>query len=193
MKFHRVLAVIAGLSALGFVTVADAAAQQAPPAQPPQQSLGDAARKAREQQKSAPQASKTYTNDDLSKIRSAGISTVGLTPAPPQPNADAAPPPEKQDRKKMEEEWRKKFAEARQKLALAQKELDIMQRELSVLQTQYYPDPNKAMQQQYSRSDINEKTQKIEAKKVEVAKLEQAIPDLQDELRHAGGDPSWAY
>ncbi len=93
----------------------------------------------------------------------------------------------------MEEEWRKKFAAARQKLALAQQELDILQRELSTLQTQYYPDPNKALQQQYSRSDINEKTNKIEAKKQEVAKLEQAIPDLQDELRRAGGDPSWAY
>jgi hypothetical protein len=216
MKFHRVLAIIAGLSALVLATRTYAAAQQqsgssqstsssqqsaqqAPPAQPtqpaPQQSLGDAARKAREQQKSAPQASKSYTNDDLAKIHTVGISTVGVAPAPPQPDTDAgvATPPEKPDRKKMEEEWRKKFAEARQKLALAQKELDIMQRELSLLQTQYYPDPNKALQQQYNRSDINEKTQKIEAKKLEVAKLEQAIPDLQDELRHAGGDPSWAY
>ncbi len=93
----------------------------------------------------------------------------------------------------MEAQWRKKFADAREKLALAQKELDIMQRELSVLDKQYYPDPNKALQQQYSRSDINEKTQKIEDKKQEIAKFEQAISDLQDELRRAGGDPSWAY
>lgn len=93
----------------------------------------------------------------------------------------------------MEADWRKKFMDARQKLALAQKDLDIMQRELSVLQVQYYPDPNQAMQQQHDRSDINEKMQKIEDKKTEVAKLEQAISDLQDDLRKAGGDPSWAY
>jgi chromosome segregation ATPase len=157
--------------------------------------LGDAARAAREKQKSAPQAAKSYTNDDLLKIRTGGISTVGAPPAPPQPNAEEGPanPPAKPDRKTMEAEWRKKFAEARQKLALAQKELDISQRELGTLQTQYYPDPNKAMQQQYNRSDITEKTQKIEDKKQEVAKLEQAISDLQDELRRAGGDPSWAY
>jgi hypothetical protein len=195
MNFHRVLAVIAGLSALGFVAVTNAAAQQAPPAQPPQQSLGDAARKAREQQKNAPQATKTYTNDDLSKIRTSGISTVGAPSAPPQPNTDAGatPPPEKEDRKKMEAEWRKKFADARSKLELAKRDLDISQRELSVLQTQYYSDPNKALQQQYNRSDITEKTKAIEDRKQEVAKLEQAILDLQDELRHAGGDASWAY
>jgi type I restriction-modification system DNA methylase subunit len=176
--------------------------QAAPPVQTPppaqQQSLGDAARKAREQQKNLPQAGKTYTNDDINAIHSTGISTVGQStaPAPGSPNGapgGAAGTPTAPDRKKMEADWRKKFMDARQKLALAQKDLDIMQRELSVLQVQYYPDPNQAMQQQHDRSDINEKMQKIEDKKTEVAKLEQAISDLQDDLRKAGGDPSWAY
>jgi chromosome segregation ATPase len=164
-------------------------AQTPPPAQP--QSLGDAARKNREQQKNAPQASKTYTNEDINAIHSTGISTVGQSTAPAAPAAPGTPATP--DRKKMEADWRKKFADARQKLALAQKDLDIMQRELAVLQVQYYPDPNQAMQQQHDRSDINDKMQKIEDKKAEVAKLEQAITDLQDELRRAGGDPSWAY
>ncbi len=120
---------------------------------------------------------------------------MGSTAAAPQPSAEAgaAGAPAKPDRKAQEAEWRKKFAEARQKLALAQKDLDISQRELSVLQVQFYQDPNQAMQQQYSRSDINDKLAKIEEKKAEVAKLEQAISDLQEELRRAGGDPSWAY
>ena len=51
------------------------------------------------------------------------------------------------------------------KLEQDQADLDIMQRELGVLDVQYYNDPVKAMQQGYSRSDINEKTDKIEAKK----------------------------
>jgi hypothetical protein len=169
-------------------------AQATPPAQQPQaqpQSLGDAARKAREQQKNAPQGMKTYTNEDLPTIHAGGISTVGSPPANAQPGTPEAAT--KPDRKKMEADWRKKFADARLKLSLAQKDLDIMQRELAVLQVQYYPDPNQALQQQHDRSDINDKLQKIEDKKVEVAKLEQAITDLQDELRRAGGDPSWAY
>jgi len=223
MILHRVLAVLVGLSTISITAGVRAAQQQtgssqgsssssasgqqsgqqappaqAPPATPPQapqQSLGDAARAAREKQKNAPQASKTFTNDDLPKIHTAGISTLGVSPAPSQPGAEegAANPPAKPDRKKQEEEWRKKFADARQKLTMAQKELDVLQRELSTLQTQYYPDPNKGMQQQYNRSDINEKADKIEAKKQEVAKLQQGLTDLQDELRRAGGDPSWAY
>ena len=154
--------------------------------------MGDAARKAREEHKNAPPAAKTFTNDDIPGIRNVGVSTVGALPAPPAEGGEA-PPAGSVDRKKMEQTWRKRFAEAHQKLDLAQKELDVMQRELGILEKQYYPDPNKELQQQYSRSDINEKTQKIEEKKQEIAKLEQAISDLQDELRRAGGDPSWAY
>jgi hypothetical protein len=168
-----------------------APAQTPPPA--PQQSLGDAARAAREKQKNAPQAGKTFTNDDIAKLHAGGVSTLGTAPTQAGADDGTAAPDAKLDRKKQEEIWRKKFADAHQKLAFAQKELDVMQRELSLLQTQFYQDPNKAMQQQYNRSDITEKTDKIEAKKQEIAKLEQALTDLQDELRRAGGDPSWAY
>ncbi|HUK30317.1 MAG TPA: hypothetical protein VLV89_04325 [Candidatus Acidoferrum sp.] len=188
---------------MGLAAGASAARQQTPPAQaappvqtpPPaqQQSLGDAARKAREQEKNAPHAAKTYTNEDLGSIHAGGISTVGSTSAPAAGTGGAPEGTAKPDKKKTEADWRKKFADARLKLELAQKDLDIMQRELAVLNVQYYPDPNQAMQQQHDRSDINDKLQKIEDKKAEVAKLEQAITDLHDELRRAGGDPSWAY
>ena len=210
MKFQRVLSICTGILLVGVSTRAQqtqqsssgqtgsAASQSSssqssqtasqqqtpPPASPQQQSLGDAARKAREQKKNAPQATKTFTNDDIPALRAVGVSTVGSA-------APAAAPAPAEDRKKLEEEWRKRFAEARQKLELAKKDLDVMQRELNQLDVQYYPDPNKALQQQYSRSDINEKRDKIEAKKQEIAKLEQAIEDLQDELRKSGGDPGW--
>ena len=48
------------------------------------------------------------------------------------------------------------------------------------------------MQQQLTRSDINDKTAKIDAKKKEIEADQQAIDDAQDELRKAGGDPGWA-
>ena len=67
-----------------------------------------------------------------------------------------------------------------------------MQRELGVLDVQYYNDPVKAMQQGYSRSDINEKTDKIEAKKKVIEADQQAISDAEEELQRAGGDPGWA-
>ncbi len=77
------------------------------------------------------------------------------------------------------------------KLANAEQELDVLQRELNKDELQYYPDPQKALQQQYSRSDINEKNAKVTAKKAEVESLKQQVADLEDEVRKAGGDPGW--
>ena len=50
---------------------------------------------------------------------------------------------------------------------------------------------NKALREQYSRREINAQRQKIEEKKLEIKKLREAHSDVEDELRHAGGDPGW--
>ena len=93
---------------------------------------------------------------------------------------------------KSEAYWRKRFQTIRDKIDTAQKELDILQRELDKDQVQYYSDPQKALMQQYNRSDINDKTAKIDAKKKEIDGLNQQLTDLEDDLRKAGGDPGWA-
>jgi hypothetical protein len=67
-----------------------------------------------------------------------------------------------------------------------------MQRELAVLDLQNYSDPVKAMQQNLTRGDINDKTAKIAAKQKEIDADKQAISDAEDDLRKAGGDPGWA-
>jgi len=67
-----------------------------------------------------------------------------------------------------------------------------MERELGVLDVQNYNDPLKALQQQLTRSDINEKTAKVEAKKKEIEADQQAISDAENDLRKAGGEPGWA-
>ncbi len=87
--------------------------------------------------------------------------------------------------------WRKRARKLRAKLATAEQELDVLQRELSKDQVQYYPDPQKALMQQYNRGDINEKTAKVDAKKAEVESLKQQVADLEDTVRKAGGDPGW--
>jgi hypothetical protein len=48
------------------------------------------------------------------------------------------------------------------------------------------------MQQGYTRSDIDEKTAKIDAKKKQIEADGQAISDAEEELRRSGGDPGWA-
>jgi chromosome segregation ATPase len=157
-----------------------------------------AARKAREQQKTAPKPKKVLTNDDIPSVNNA-----------PAPDADAADPKTATDKAaakgagkdkesnpeddpKTEAYWHKRFQQTRGKLAQAEKELDILQRELEKAQVEYYPDPQKALTQQYDRSDINEKTAKIDAKKKEIDSLNQQLSDMEDDLRKAGGDPGWA-
>lgn len=170
---------------------------------PQQESVAEAARKAREQKKKQPKSTKVITNDDIAGM-SGGVSVIGTAPAPTE-KAESSAETEATGKKaagagksaqtqeeKGEAYWRKRFAEARGKLREAENELDIMQRELNLKQTQYYPDPSKALQEQYTRKEIETYRQKIDAKKKEVEQLRQALSDLEDELRRAGGNPGWA-
>jgi len=54
---------------------------------------------------------------------------------------------------------------------------------------EYYPDPQKALSEQNTRKDINEKMAKIAAKQQEIAQLKQGLEDLEDQLRKSHGDP----
>src|SRR5271156_324466 len=177
-----------------------AATAQAPSSQstvvsPPRQedSLAAAARKAREQKKDQAGAkpARVFSNDNIPTT--GGISAVGEN-ASAAGGADAAAGAQgaAAPSGSGEAEWRGRFAKLRKKLEQDQTELDLMQRELGVLDVQYYSDPVKTLQQGYSRSDINEKTDKIEAKKKTIEADQQAIADAEDELHKAGGDPGWA-
>jgi hypothetical protein len=172
--------------------------QQQSQASPPPQSgdpVADAARKAREQQKAAPKPKKVYTDDDVKPATPASDAAApagaGGAQAAPGNGPDTAPSGgSKGD--DSEKAWRKRFQDLRDKIAAAEKELDILQREDDKAQLQYYNDPQKAMQEQYSRKDINDKNAKIERKKQEIADLHKQHDDLEDELRKSGGDPGWA-
>lgn len=173
-------------------------------------SVADAARKAREAKKAAPAGKKVYTDDDVkpatpsasaqptSQTGSASATGDAHAPAQAAPadgtqpaadaNAAAAANPGKAD----EKAWRDKFRGQRDQIARLEKELDVLQREEEKAQVQYYPDPQKALSEGYSRKDINEKDTKIAAKKDEIAKAKQALSDLEDDLRKSGGDPGWS-
>jgi chromosome segregation ATPase len=175
-------------------SAASQSAAQAPPqaASTGQESLAEAARRAREQKKDTPKQTKVITNDNIPK--EGGISAVGEEP-PAAENAENAPSDAaKSDKtaKSDEDKWRARFEKLRHKLEQDEADLEVMQRELGVLNLQYYNDPVKAMQQELTRSDINEKTAKIAAKQKEIEGDKQAISDAEDDLRQAGGDPGWA-
>jgi chromosome segregation ATPase len=152
-----------------------------------------AARKAREQQKNAPKPKKVITNDDIPAAKTAEPTSDSKdAKATGQQDAAQADDKDPDNDPKSEVYWRKRFKKAHDKLAQSEKELDVLQRELDKDQLQYYPDPQKALMQGHDRSDINEKTAKIEAKQKEIEALKQQISDMEDDLRKAGGDPGWA-
>jgi hypothetical protein len=187
---------------------ATSTAQPTPPAPPvpPAQigtqssgdSLGAAARKAREAKKDQAQST-THVFDNDSIPKQGGVSSVGAEDASSTPAADAsgagaspAPAAGATPGANDEKGWRETFAKLHHKLDQDQAALDIMQRELGVLDVQYYNDPNKALQQNLTRSDINLKTAKIDAGKQQVEADKQAISDAEDQLRRAGGDIGWS-
>ena len=168
---------------------------------PPQTTdpLAAAARKAREQKKEQAGAKppRIFNNDNIPT--QGGVSAVGQNPTPDNAGGTdaaagngSAAAPGGTSADAGEKAWRDRFAKLRKKLEQDQADLDLMQRELGVLDVQYYNDPVKGMQQGYSRSDINEKTDKIEAKKNTIEADQQAITDAEEELHKAGGDPGWA-
>ena len=171
-----------------------------------QQSTGDAvadaARKAREEKKKdTPKPKKVYTDDDLNHSTSGNVPASGGAndastqqgsgkdaDAKGKDKADKAP----DSGESAEARWRKQFKDAYASLDRAERELSVLEREDNKAQLQYYPDPQKALAEGYTRKDINEKDAKIAAKKKEIEQGKQRIDDMEDALRKSGGDPGWA-
>jgi hypothetical protein len=164
-----------------------ALAQQQQSGQQSGDPVADAARRAREQQKNAPKPKKVYTDDDIKPASPAGAAAAPGAGAQAPDNVKGAA-----GKDDPEAVWKKRFQDQRSKIAAAEKELDILQRESEKAQVQYYNDPQKALTEQLTRKDINDKNAKIELKKQEIANLKKQLDDLDDELRKSGGDPGWA-
>ena len=159
-----------------------------------QDPLVEAARKNREAQKTAPKASTVFTNDNIPASPGA-VSVVGnASPASSEKSSTSGEASGKSNSAGANDAaaWRKKFADARHKLQQDQTELSLMQRESNQLQLQYYPDPTKALMQSVDRSDIIKKAKAMAAKQKQIDADQQAISNLEDALRKAGGDPGWA-
>lgn len=197
MRHWILLALSLVLTAPGFAQQPPAAkpAEPAPPAQasPQKPSVAEAARRAREQKKDAPKARQVFTNDNLpaagavSVVGGAGTGTAAT--AAGQAVDAAAGQKEDPD---SEAAWRKRFAEVREKLRLALQERDILQRELNLMLTQYSPDPQETLRQEFDRSKINAHAEKIRQKDAEIAQLQQQLAALEDELRRKGLPAGWA-
>jgi chromosome segregation ATPase len=160
------------------------------------ESVADAARKAKAQKKQNAKPPAVLTNDTIDTLKGT-VSVVGEEPAPAvdetkTPQDKAAPVDKKPAPAKDETYWRQQFTNARKKLADDAHELDILQREYNLKQQQYYSDPNTAMREQYTRQDLTDTKTKIDDKTAAVEQDKQALSDLEDALRAAGGDAGWS-
>jgi hypothetical protein len=181
------------LAALFLALPARAQQQDSQPQSGTGDSVAEAARKAKEDKKENPKPKKVYTEDDISTKKS-DVSVVG-NPAPPADataTPDTTPAATAKGTLTPEQKWRQAFGAQRAKIAQAEKELDVLQREESKAGLQYYSDPTKAMKEQLTRNELNEKAAKIAAKKQQIADLKQQMDDMEDQLRKEGGDPGWA-
>ena len=176
-------------------------------ARPQQESVAEAARRAQASKKPAAKPAIVITNDDLDTVKGT-VSVVGVIQAPlvdqTAATPDKAKTPAADDKSKApaaddkssppkdETYWKKAFADARKKLADDTHELDVLQREYNLKQQQYYSDPNTAMKEQFNRQDLTDTKTKIDEKTAAVAQDKQAISDLEDSMRQAGGEPGWS-
>ena len=183
------------LLALGSLAGLPAFAQtaQVTPNTPPQGTdpLAEAARKARAEQQASGKPKKVFTNEDFPSAPAPAATDAKNSSSQTDANA-ATDDKSAENDPKSEAYWRKKFAKARANLERSEKELDVLQRNLNKNEVQYYPSPQEALMQQYTRQDINKDRAKIDAKQAEVDANKKAISDLEDDLRKAGGDPGWA-
>jgi len=193
----RLLATLLFLSGLSGVA---ALAQQDQTQSATGDPVADAARKARQEKKSAPKPKKVFTEDDIARKPAAAEAPApsnatanpsGETPASTAQAVSQDDSSAKKEDPNSEAQWRKRFAAQRKKIAIAEEELNVLQREAEKADVQYYPDPQKALNEQLTRNEINEKNDKITAKKKEIADLKQQLSDMEDEVRRTGGDLGW--
>ncbi len=153
-----------------------------------QQSLGDAARKARAQKKApativvegegAPQIDNPTSASDSSRD----------TPASEATAADAKPKktsagPEKQ----KTDDWTAKIEAQKKEIALLQREVDVAAREQRLRAAAYYGDVGTQMRDQAKYAADSRKEQElIDTKKQALDQAQQKLADLQEQARKAG-------
>ena len=63
---------------------------------------------------------------------------------------------------------------------------------MQISQVQYSSNPNQTLQQEYSRGNVNSLNEQMQKKEADVAKYQQEIRQLEQELRRAGGPIGWS-
>jgi hypothetical protein len=168
------------------------------PQQPSQTpSLGELARQLKaEHANEGAKPAKVFTNDNMP--RSGSLTQVGSTAEADQGKTTKATGESGKGSEAKatsgthdEKYYRDSMKELQSQREMHQRELAVLEQKLALNQTQYYADPNKTLNQEYSRSDITKKQDEIDKKKQQIADDEKAIADLEAQCQKEGCPPGW--
>jgi hypothetical protein len=187
-----------GLPALVLSMAGAAWAQSASTSVP----LGDVARQFKAQRAKSEVKPRVITNDDIANLPGpsfaqgqaetdqkagpggAGVSSSSAQAAKPGPAREA----------RGEQYFRGQMRKLQDQLEMHQRELNVLQQKLGQNEMVYYLDPNQGLMQQSgptAMSDVHSLQDQIEKKKAEIDADQEAIENLQVELRRAGGEAGW--
>ena len=152
------------------------------------QSLGEAARRQRQQKK--PAAARVYTNDDLPTSAPINIGSPAATitdakSGEKQKVDDKASTPE--DKAQRNAEWKGKFDDQRKSISLLERELDVLQREYKQQIALYYSDAGNQLRDSRNWAEQQRKYEaEIAAKQKDLADARQKLDNLKEQARKAG-------
>jgi hypothetical protein len=143
------------------------------------QSVAEAARRAREQKKTAPKPARVITEDD---VKPAAPDAAPASPASgfPTPSSGGAANPPAADGSKDPKDQKdsQEVAQLKEQLKQAQSDLDLMQRELALAQDTYFSNPD-YVHDTAGKAKLDAQKQQIGDKQEEVARLKARILELQ--------------
>ena len=182
-------------------------------AQPqPQDSLGDVARKQREQRdKDTKKAAKVFTNDNLpapvpwETVNSHVGPPTPVTPptgpgeatskplaTPPGEETGSKPPESSEVKQKTRDYWQDKFKAARRDLANAKHLQELSEDELNLLQIQQVRELDASV-----KGDLTNKVQgkqsEVEVNKAATQAAQKALDDLEKEFKDSGSPEEWSH
>jgi hypothetical protein len=172
------------------------------------QSLGEIARKLREQRKEAGvKPVKVFTNDNLpARPPSEGpTASSGMAAAPAETATEAKPaapaeatgqqseakPETAEDKMKTKEYWQSAFGAARAALAQAQEQQQASEDELNLLQIQQAQTMDMVTKGQLGQQ-VSAKQVEVTSKREETQKAREALDKLQKEFDESGAPKDWS-
>jgi hypothetical protein len=155
----------------------------------PADSLAEAARKAREK-KGKQDAPKVYTEDEMSKLSSHGVSVVGEGNGPGGNSAGDRYVPDSRDQSRNREEayWRGRARNLLSQMAATDQQIEKVKEEIKKYGNGGF-DPSTGLGKNVIY--VDDRQSQLKRLEQQRANLDKQMDQLQEEGRRAGAQPSW--